>query len=142
MDQRSNRGGVTWGCVFFLVKFWKSLSSFFTFFYLVLKGVKKNWPPKTLFLDNLRGVSRKSFGSKAFFKIDFIAALWIDFSQKLPKFSYTEPSSPFSGASCQESVSFFGYIGTKSVSFFQLGHPLLRPVTSPYSILDLDQTQK
>ena len=30
-NQRSNRGGMTWGCIFFLVKFWISMSFLHTF---------------------------------------------------------------------------------------------------------------
>ena len=63
--------GVTWGlCI--LVKFLKSVSFFFTFFYQNLKGSK--WPIKNPFSGRFtRGIQNKNFGSILFQKLMFIA---------------------------------------------------------------------
>ena len=92
-SQGSNRGGVTWGCVFFRRNFEKMclfLHSFLAWFW-------KIDPIKTRFFDDSRGVSgkifnevfRKNLNLNIFFIIDFYCNFILLFSTICPKFYKT-----------------------------------------------------
>ena len=105
-----------WGLCLFSSEILEKCVFFYTFFYLVLEGLR-NDPLEIRFLDNSVWVPGKKFGSKIFQKLIFIAASRTYFLKNCINFLKRRLRCYFRAPRARK-VSFFGAFGDKSVSLF------------------------